>query len=75
MDRQIGDSLECRISGPSRDLPAGPDMMDLQVDVNHQKVVVVITDRKDYHHQLWASPTRFSTNAVGPSVHADMLKG
>ena len=79
MDRQIGDrrgqnSLECRIAGPSRELPAGPDMMDLQVDMNSQKIVVIITDRKDYYHQLWVSPARASTNAVGPSIHADLVK-
>lgn len=43
--------------------------------MNSQKVVVIITDRKDYYHQLWASPARSSTNAVGPSVHSDLLKG
>eukprot|EP00435_Cladocopium_sp_Y103_P012322 s1186_g3.t1 len=79
MDRQIGDrrgqnSYECRVQGPSKDFPAGPDMMDLQVKLLHEKVVVVITDCKDYYHQLWASPARASTNAVGPSLHREMLK-
>eukprot|EP00435_Cladocopium_sp_Y103_P053730 s754_g17.t1 len=62
-DRQIGDrrgqnSFECRVAGPSKHLPAGPDIMDLQVDVRSQKVVLVITDRKDYYHQLWATDAR-----------------
>eukprot|EP00435_Cladocopium_sp_Y103_P060225 s990_g22.t1 len=78
VDRQIGDrrgqnSLECRVTGPSHDLPAGPDLMDLQVQVGKQKVVVIITDRKDYYHQLWCSNARSSSNAVGPAVHKDLL--
>ena len=79
VDRQIGDrrgqnSYERRLLGPRRDLPAGVDMMDMQVNVGHQKVVVVITDRKDYYHQLYVTPARFSTNAVGPSVHKMLLQ-
>eukprot|EP00435_Cladocopium_sp_Y103_P063603 s567_g25.t1 len=77
-DRQIGDrrgqnSFECRVPGPSRNLPAGPDIMDLQVSLPSEKVVVVITDRKDYYHQLWATPARASTNAVGPPIHRDLV--
>eukprot|EP00435_Cladocopium_sp_Y103_P033434 s3041_g8.t1 len=49
-------------------------MMDLQVDVRSSKVVLVITDRKDYYHQLWATDARASTNAVGPSVHRQLLE-
>eukprot|EP00435_Cladocopium_sp_Y103_P019932 s4028_g4.t2 len=79
VDRQIGDrrgqnSYECKVMGPSSNLPSGADMMDLQVDVKTQKVVVVITDRKDYYHQLAATPARYSTNSVGPAVHLDLLK-
>ena len=37
-------------------------------------MVVVITDRKDYYHQLYVTPARFSTNAVGPSVHKMLLQ-
>ena len=79
VDRQIGDrrgqnSYECRVQGPSKNLPAGPDMMDLHVRLPHEKVVIIISDRKDYYHQLWVSSARASTNAVGPSLHKDMLK-
>ena len=79
IDRQIGDrrgqnSYECRLIGPSRDLPAGPDMMDLQVDVKTSKVVMIITDRRDYYHQIWTTDARSSTNAVGPAVHRYMLE-
>ena len=50
-------------------------MMDMQVDVGKQKVVVVIADRKDYYHQLFVTPARFSTNAVGPAVHEMLAQG
>eukprot|EP00435_Cladocopium_sp_Y103_P038170 s3587_g10.t1 len=79
VDRQIGDrrgqnSYECRIEGPSKDLPSGPDIMGLSLDVRHEKVVVIITDRKDYYHQIWSTDARAMTNAVGPSVHKELLK-
>eukprot|EP00435_Cladocopium_sp_Y103_P059653 s1616_g21.t1 len=79
VDRQIGDrrgqnSYECRVRGPSSDLPCGADIMDLQVDPATQKVVLVISDRKDYYHQLWVTDARSTTNAVGPAVHKELLK-
>ena len=79
VDRQIGDrrgqnSYECRIKGPSSDLPSGGDIMDLQVDVKRQKVTVIISDRKDYYHQIYVTPSRASTNAVGPALPLDLLQ-
>ena len=79
VDRQIGDrrgqnSYECRVRGPSSDLPSGSDIMDLQVDVERQKVVVIISDRKDYYHQIFSTASRTSTNAVGPAVPLELLK-
>eukprot|EP00435_Cladocopium_sp_Y103_P050885 s1879_g15.t1 len=78
-DRQIGDrrgqnSYEGRVLGPSRDLPSGPDMMDLYVDIRKSKAVLVITDRKDYYHQIWVTDARSSTNAVGPSLHKSLVE-
>eukprot|EP00435_Cladocopium_sp_Y103_P047077 s582_g13.t1 len=78
-DRQIGDrrgqnSLECRVAGPSKDLPAGADVMDLQVSIGRQKAVLVVSDRKDYYHQLWCTTARSQSNAVGPSVHKELLR-
>eukprot|EP00435_Cladocopium_sp_Y103_P028739 s1351_g7.t1 len=78
-DRQIGDrrgqnSYECRVRGPSADLPSGSDIFSLKVDVDKEKVVLIITDRKDYYHQLWVSTARSTTNAVGPAVHRKMLE-
>ena len=78
IDRQIGDrrgqnSYECRVRGPSSDLPAGTDLMDLQVDVKTEKVVLIISDRKDYYHQISAGQARWSTNAVGPAIPLDLL--
>ena len=42
VDREIGDrrgqnSLECRVQGPSRDLPSGADIMGLHVDARCDK--------------------------------------
>lgn len=79
VDCQIGDrrgqnSLECRVLGPSKDLPSGADIMGLQVDVQRERVVLVITNRKDYYHQLCTTDARASTNAVGPSVHKELLQ-
>ena len=79
MDRQIGDrrgqnSYECRVAGPSSTLPSGADIMDLKLDVKREKIVLMISDRKDYYHQLWTTAARTSTNAVGPSVALADLK-
>ena len=80
MDRQIGDrrgqnSYECRVRGPSINLPAGSDIMDLKLDVRTQKIVLMISDRKDYYHQIWTSDARTSTNAVGPPVKIKDMEG
>jgi hypothetical protein len=79
VDRQIGDrrgqnSYECRVRGPSSALPCGADIMDISLDVAREKMVLVITDRKDYYHQLWVTNARSTTNAVGPAVHRELLK-
>ena len=34
----------------------------------------MITDRKDYYHQLWTTDAHASANAVGPSVHKELVK-
>ena len=78
-ERHIGyrrgqNSYVCRVSGPSRFLPSGSDMMDLQIDVKRLKVVVIITDGKDYYHRIWSSAARATTNAVGPPVLVDLFR-
>ena len=79
-DRQIGDrrgrnSLECKVCGPSKDLPAGADVCELQVPVQTHKAVISISDRKDYYHQVWCSKRRAAANAVGPGVPLSLLEG
>ena len=34
----------------------------------------MISDRKDYYHQIWVRSARSSTNAVGPAIYLEMLK-
>lgn len=77
-DRQIGDrrarnSVECRVSGPSRDLPCGFDLIDLQVNPRTHYLAIAVTDRKDFYHQFYATPSRSRTNTVGPAVPFESL--
>ena len=78
-DRQIGDrrgrnSLECRVPGPSKDLPAGSDLMELHVPLPDCKAVVAISDRRDYYHQIWVTRKRAASNAVGPGIPLSMVE-
>lgn len=34
----------------------------------------MISDRKDYYHQIWVTSARSPTNAVGPAIYLEMLK-
>ena len=79
VDRQIGDrrgrnSLECRLQGPSRELPSGPDIQDLYADPRFQKLCLSVTDRRDFYHQLAATDSRARSNTVGPEVPQCLLK-
>ena len=79
VDRQIGDrrgrnSLECRLLGPSRELPSGPDIQDLQANPRFQKLCLSVTDRRDFYHQLAATESRARSNTVGPGVPLSLLK-
>ena len=78
-DRQIGDrrgrnSLECRVLGPSRNLPSGSDVMDLCIPVKTHKAVVTISDRRDYYHQIWCTYKRALSNTLGPGIPVDLVK-
>ena len=79
-DRQIGDRRgrnyqEGRLQGPSRWLPAGSDLLDLHLKVPSETLRISCTDRKDFYHQFWISEEKVRSNAVGPSVEIDHLKG
>ena len=72
VDRQIGDrrsrnAQECVLEGPSRLLPAGTDLSDLLCPAGF-RFHIYCSDRKDFYHQFWASPSRMVSNTVGPSV-------
>lgn len=73
--RQIGGQRgrniqECKISGPSSFLPAGSDSADLHLDP-----MPYATDRKDFYHQVWVSESKMASNAVGPAIPIDRLRG
>ena len=77
-DRKIGDrramnSQECRVRGPSSDLPAGCDLTSLLVDPLKQSIAVSVTDRSDFYHQFASSSGRAVSNTVGPSVPVAMV--
>ena len=76
--RQIGDhrgqnARECKVEGPSCDLPAGPDFGELFVDCNSETISLSITDRKDFYHQLKCSPSKAYMNTIGPPVDESLV--
>lgn len=73
VDRQIGDrrganGQEAKLLGPSHLLPGGCDLVELSCNPSTQTVKISITDRKDFYHQLWASPEKSWRNTLAPSV-------
>eukprot|EP00438_Fugacium_kawagutii_P005252 Skav228634 [mRNA] locus=scaffold204:32195:36586:+ [translate_table: standard] len=79
-DRQIGDrrgrnSVELKVRGPSRWLPAGPDLQDLHANPKTQKLAISITDRKDYYHQIKVTKAKALANTVGPGLPVEWLEG
>ena len=79
-DRQIGDrrarnSCECRVRGPSIDLPCGFDLVDIYCNPKTHYIAIGITDRKDFYHQFHATESRSRSNTVGPPVPARDLEG
>ena len=77
-DRQIGDrrgrnAVECKVHGPSGNLPAGPDLCDLFVNLKSERVSVSVSDRRDFYHQLWVTRSRAITNTLGPGLPQEWL--
>ena len=73
VDRQIGDrrganGQEAKLLGPSHLLPSGCDLVELSCNPSTHTVKISITDRKDFYHQLWASPEKSWRNTLAPSV-------
>ena len=78
-DRQIGgrrgrNAVEARVEGPSRNLPNGTDLCELQVKKGSQSIYISVTARRDFYHQIQASYTRALSNTVGPGVPAWMVE-
>ena len=67
-DRQIGDrrgpnAAEARLPGPSRLLPSGDVLTALSVDARREALVLSMSDRRDYYHQLSVPWSRAITTA------------
>lgn len=78
-DRQIGNRRgrnfqEGRVSGPSRWLPSGSDLLDLHLSVPEEALRVSCTDRKDFYHQFWITEVKAESNAVGPAIPSSWLQ-
>ena len=72
-DRQIGDrrgrnAYERKVEGPSKVLPAGPDLCEFDFDIRTHRLSVSITDRKDFYHQFRVPFSRAVSNTLGPSI-------
>ena len=78
-DRQIGDRrgrnhYEKALQGPSKNLPAGVDLMDFDFDPSSEWVSLSVTDRKDFYHQFAVTFERAVSNTLGPGLPIDDLK-
>ena len=76
-DRQIGDrrgrnSLECRVVGPSKQLPSGIDIQDIVVEKG-SRLFLSVTDRRDFYHQIAVTEARARSNTLGPGIPMEML--
>ena len=73
-DRRGQDDRECKVQGPSRDLPSGADFCELIVDPKFEVVRISITDRRDFYHRLKCTRAKALANTVGPAVPEDLVK-
>ena len=70
-DRQIGDRRaqnyrEGKLGGPSKSLPNGSALLQVQPLRFKQKLIGCAADRKDFYHQYWITDEKASYNAVLP---------
>ena len=75
VDRQIGDrraanSVEGRLSGESKCLPAGPNLLQLHPLRYKEVLVGCCTDRKDFYHQFAVTWERATSNFLLPGFKA-----
>ena len=78
-DRQIGDrrgrnACEARLQSSSKSLPSGPDFADLLVDTKKHRLSICCTDRRDFYHQFWATPSRAVSNTVVPPISIELFR-
>ncbi len=76
-DRQVGDRrgrnfCERRLHGPSKLLPAGPDVFEFFLSPS-ERVHVSVSDRTDFYHQFKTTYARAISNTLGPGIPAEML--
>ena len=76
-DRQIGDRrgrnfCEMRLQGPSKRLPAGPDVFEMFLDVG-ERIHVSVSDRRDFYHQFRTTYVRAISNTIGPGIPAELV--
>ena len=77
-DRQIGDRrgrnhCEMRLEGPSKQLPAGPDVFELFLEEN-ERIHVSVSDRRDFYHQFKTTYARAISNTLSPGIPAHMVE-
>ena len=70
-DRMIGDRRalnfrEGKLGGPSKSLPNGSALLQVQPIRYFQKFVGCAADRKDFYHQYWITDEKASYNTVLP---------
>ena len=71
-DRRGRNFCERRLHGPSKLLPAGPDVFELFLEVGEQ-VHVSVSDRRDFYHQFSTTYSRAISNTLSPGVPAELV--
>ena len=61
-----------RLHGPSKSLPAGPDVFEFFL-APAERIHVSVSDRKDFYHQFRSTYARAISNTLGPGIPAEML--
>eukprot|EP00435_Cladocopium_sp_Y103_P057938 s1879_g20.t1 len=79
-DRQIGDrrlpnAREFHIQGPSRHLPPGHLLCQLQVKRGTERLLGSVTDRRDFYHQALVTPSRARSNLLPFGFPLEDFKG
>ena len=77
-DRQIGDRrgrnfCEMKVFGPSKLLPAGPDVFEFFLG-DGEEVHVSISDRRDFYHQFRTTYTRAISNTLSPGLPVELIE-